>query len=402
MILDYTCAKHRIAFSLVLQRLSITLVVRNTELCCHLWINSFQLHFMCETKHFVVTGGAPAFMYTCAKHRFALSLVEQRLSITLVRNTLLRCHWCCNGYQLHLFCEAQNCVVTGGATAFNYTCAKHRIALSLVEQRLSVTLVLRNTELRCHWWSNGFQLHFLFETQNFVVTGGATAFNYIYFAKQNFFVTGGATAFNYTCAKHRVALSLVLERLSITLVVRNTELCCHLWINRFQLHFLCESQNCVVTGGATAFNYTCANHRFALSLVEQRLSITLVLRNTELRCHWRSNSFQLHLCESQICVVTGVSTAFNYTSFAKHRIALSLVLQRLSITSGLRNTELRCHWWSNGFQLHLCEAQDCVVTGVATAFNYIWSAIHRIAFSLVEQRLLITLVRNRIALSLVE
>jgi len=45
------------------------------------------------------------------------------------------------------------------ATAFNYTCCvKRRIALSLVDQRLSITLVVRNTELRCHWWTSGFQL----------------------------------------------------------------------------------------------------------------------------------------------------------------------------------------------------------------------------------------------------
>jgi len=164
----------------------------------------------------------------------------------------------------------------------------------------------------------------------------------------------------------------------------------------FQLHLLCEAQNCVVTGGATAFNYTCsAKHRIALSLVKQRLSITLVLRSTELRCHWWSNSFQLHLlCETQNCVVTGGATAFNYTCCAKHRIALSLVEQRLSITLVVWNTELRCHWWSNSFQLHLCKAQNCVVTVGSTAFNYTCCAKHRIALSLVEQRLSIVAQSN--------
>jgi len=140
---------------------------------------------------------------------------------------------------------------------------------------------VRNTELRCHLWG--------------------TSFN------------------NTCCAKHRIVLSLVLQRLSITLV-RNTELRCH-WLR-------------------TAFIYSCAKHIFALSLLEQRLSITLVVRSRELRFHWWSNGFQLHLCETQNCVVTVVARAFNYT-FAKHRIALSLVEQRLSITL-LRSTELRC------------------------------------------------------------
>ena len=175
---------------------------------CHWWSNGFQLH-LCESQICVVTGGATAFNYTCsAKYRIALSLEEQQLSITLVRITDLRCHRCFNGFQLHFFCEAQNCVVTGVATAFNYIwSAKHRITLSLVEQRLSITLV-RSTGLRCHWCCNGFQLHLVCHTQNCVFTGGATAFNYTC-AKQNCVVTGGVTAFNYTCAKHRVALSLV-------------------------------------------------------------------------------------------------------------------------------------------------------------------------------------------------
>jgi len=118
-----------------------------------------------------------------------------------------------------------------------------------------------------------------------------------------------------------------------------------------------EAQNCVATGRATAFNYSCcAKNRIALSQVEQRLWITLVVRNTELRCHWWSNGFQLHLCETNNCVVTGVETAFNYTC-AKNRITLSLVEQRLTITLVVGSIELRCHCYSNGFQLHLlCEA----------------------------------------------
>jgi len=151
--------------------------------------------------------------------------VVQRLSIKLVRKTGLLCHWCCNGYELYL-CETKNCVVTVGATAFNYTCAKRRISLSQVEQRISITL-LYETELRCHGRSNGFQLD-LCEAKNCVFTG-----------------------WKYGC----------------------------------QLHLLCEAQNCFFTGGATAFNYTCAKNRIALSLMLQRLSITLVL-STELRCHW--------------------------------------------------------------------------------------------------------------------
>jgi len=136
------------------------LVVGSTELRCHCWSNGFQLHLLCEAQNCVVTVGATAFNYACcAKHRIALSLLEQRLSI-------------------------------------NACCAKHRIALSLLEQRLSITLVVRSTELRCHCWSNGFQLRLLCEAQNCVVT----------------------------------------------------------WSNGFQLHLLCEAQNCVVTVGATAFN----------------------------------------------------------------------------------------------------------------------------------------------------
>jgi len=137
------------------------LVVRSTELRCHCWSNGFRLHLLCEAQNCVVTVGATAFDYTCcAKHRIALSLLEQRLSITLVvRSTELRCHCWSNGFRLHLLCEAQNCIVTVGATTFDYTCcAKHRIALSLLEQRLSIALVVRSTELRCHCWSNGFPL----------------------------------------------------------------------------------------------------------------------------------------------------------------------------------------------------------------------------------------------------
>ena len=198
----------------------------------------------------------------------------------------MRCHCRSKGFQLHILCEAQNCVVTVGATAFNYTsCAKHRIALSLVEQRLLITIGVRSRELRCHWWSNGFQLHLVCEAQNCVVTVGATDFN-------------------KTCAKHRSALSQVLQRLSITLVVRNTELRCHWWSNGFQLLLLCEEQNCVVNGRKTDFNYTC--------------------------------------CAKQNCIATGVATAFNYGCYAKQRIALSLGEQRLSITL-VRSKELRCH-----------------------------------------------------------
>jgi len=47
-----------------------------------------------------------------------------------------------------------------------------------------------------------------------------------------------------------------------------------------------------------------------------------------------------------------------------------LVMQRLSITLDVRNSEMRYHWWSNGFKLYLlCETQYCVVTVGATAFN---------------------------------
>ena len=176
-----------------------------------------------------------------------------------------------------------------------------------------MTLVVRKTELRFDWWSIDF---------------------------------------NYTCAKHRIALSLVEQRLSITLVVRSTELRCQLCCNSFQLH-LCEIQNCAVTVGATALIKTCAKHRIALSVVEQRLSITIVVRNTELRCHLWSNGFQLPLlCETQNCVFTCGATAFNYNWCAKHKIAFSLVEQRLSITIGVRSTKLRFLCWSNGFHLH--------------------------------------------------
>jgi len=77
-------------------------------------------------------------------------MVLLRLSITLVRSTELRFHWWSNGFQLQMLCEAQDFVFTGLATAFKYTCAKHRNAFSLVEQRLSITLVVRYTGLRCH------------------------------------------------------------------------------------------------------------------------------------------------------------------------------------------------------------------------------------------------------------
>jgi len=146
--------------------------------------------------------------------------------------------------------------------------------------------------LRCDWWSNGFQLHLVCQTQNCVVTGGALAFRHLVCETQICVVRGGASAFNYTwCAKNRIALSLVEHRLSITLGVRNTELRCHWWSNGYQLYLVCEAQNCVFTGVATAFNYTCAKHRITLSLVEQQLSITLVL--------------------AQNCVVTSGKTAFN-------------------------------------------------------------------------------------------
>jgi len=237
--------------------------------------------------------------------------------------------------------ETQNCVATGGATAFNCNCAKHRTV--------------------CQWWSNGFQVHLFCEAQKSVVTGGAKACK-------------------YTCAKSRIALSLVEQRLSITLAVRNTELRCHWSCNDFQLHLLCETQNCVVTVGGTAFNYTwCAKLRNGLWLLEGRHSITLGVRSTELGCYCWRNGIQLQLlCETQICVFTGILTAFNYTCWAKHIIALPLLLQRISITLLLRNTELRCHWCCNGFKLHLlCETQNCFVTRGATAFNYT-CAKHRV------------------------
>ena len=159
------------------------------------------------------------------------------------------------------------------------------------------------------------------------------------------FVTGGARAFNYTfCANHTIALSQVEQRLLNTLV-RKTELRCHWWSKGFQLHLLCETQNCVVTGGEKAFNYTCcAKHRIAFILVLQWLSITRVVRSTNFRCDWWSNGLQLHLCETKNCVVTGVVMAFNFTRCAKHRIALSLLEERLSNTLVVRNTELRLHF----------------------------------------------------------
>jgi len=205
-------------------------------------------------------------------------------------------------------------------------------------QRNSITVAVRNTELHFHCCTNGFHLH-LCESQNCVFTGGPKAFNYTY------------------CAKHRIPLFLVEQLLWIARVLRKTELGCHWWSNGFQLHMLCEADNCVFTGGATALNYNCyAKHRISLSLVLQRLSITLVVQSTELRFPLWSNGFQLHLYEAQNWVATGGATAFNYTCFAKHRIALSLVLQWISITLVMRNTELRCHCWSNGFQLQLWEA----------------------------------------------
>ena len=192
------------------------------------WCNGFQLHLMWETQKCVITGGVTALNYICcAKHSIALSLLEQRHSIRFLRSTKLRCHWWINCFQLHFLYET-------------------RIAFSLVDKRFSIKPVVRNTELRCHWLSKGFVLFLLCETQYCVVTCVATAFNYT------------------CCAKHRIPLSLLEQRL---------------WII-----FDCETQNFVVTGGATAFRYTCAKHRLAFSLVEQRLSIKIVL-NTELRCH---------------------------------------------------------------------------------------------------------------------
>jgi len=81
--------------------------------------DGFQLHLLCKTQNCIVTDGPTAYNYTC--------------------------------------CVKQNCVVTDGPTAYNYTCVKHRIALSLVDQWLTITLVW-NTELRCHWWTNGLQM----------------------------------------------------------------------------------------------------------------------------------------------------------------------------------------------------------------------------------------------------
>ena len=212
---------------------------------------------LCEAQNWVVTGGVTAFNYTCAKHRIALSLVKQRLSITLsVRSNELRYNWWCNGFQLNL-CESQNCVITGVATAINYTCAKQRIALSLMEQRHSITHIMRNSVLRFHWWSNGIQLQLLCETQDCVVIGGVTAFN-------------------YRCVKQRIALSLVELKLSIT-DVRNTQLRCHCCCNGFKFHLLCEAQNCVYTGVPTAFKYTCcAKHCIALSIVQQSFQLLLL------------------------------------------------------------------------------------------------------------------------------
>ena len=96
---------------------------------------------------------SPCEYYTCIVRP---QWFERRLLITLVRNTELRCDWWTNGLQLHL-CEAENCVVTDGPTAYNYTCEK-TIALSLMDKRLTITLVW-NRELRCHWSTNGLQLH---------------------------------------------------------------------------------------------------------------------------------------------------------------------------------------------------------------------------------------------------
>jgi len=157
---------------------------------------------------------------------------------------------------------------------------------------------------------------------------------------------------------------MVEQSLSNTIVVRKTQLCSHWWSNSCQLHLVCEAQNFVVTVGGTAFNCTCAKHRIALSLLLRRISIKLVVRSTELLCHWWSNGSQLHLCEAQLFIVTVGATVSNYTLCAKHSLALSLVEQRLSITFGVRNTEERCHWLTKCFQLQmLCETQNCFVTG---------------------------------------
>jgi len=214
--------------------------------------------------------------------------------------------------------------------------------------------------------------------------------------KQNCVVISGVTFFKYTsCAEHRIALSLVENRLQITLVVWNTELSCHCSRNGFQLHFLCEAQNCVFAVRSTAFNYTCCpKHRIAFSLVEKLLSITLV-GIKQLRCHSCCNGFQLQLlCDAQNCVATGGATAYNYTCCAKHRIAFSLVEQRLRIKLVVLNTELRCHFCCKGYKIYLCEKENCVVPGVAMDFNYTWYAKHRIASSLLEQRLSLTIVRS--------
>jgi len=97
----------------------------------------------------------------------------------------MRCQWWNNGFQLNLLWETQNCVVTGGATVL-------------------ITIVVRSKGLRCHWWRNGFQFH-LCETQNYVVNGVGTA--------------------SINLVRNRIALTLVKQRLSITLVVRSTDLC---------------------------------------------------------------------------------------------------------------------------------------------------------------------------------
>ena len=141
-----------------------------------------------------------------------MSLVSRRLLITLVGSSVFLSHWWSNCFQL--------------------------------------ILLLRSTVLRCHWWSNGCQFHLMGEAQNCVITAVATIFQlHLLCETQNFVANGGATVFNYTCAKHRIVFSLLLQLLSITLVVRNTELRCYWWSNGFQLH-LCEAQYFIVAGGA--------------------------------------------------------------------------------------------------------------------------------------------------------
>ena len=226
-----------------------------------------------------------------------------------MRSTELLCHCWSNGYKLHLN-ESKNCVVNGVATAFNYTCAKHRIAFSLVEQRLSITNVVRSTGFRFHWFSNGIQIH-LCETQECVFTGGAKAFNYT------------------CCAIHRIALSLVEQRLSITLLRKRIAL--SLVAQRLP-NYICAKQSLLFIGGATAFNYPfCVKHTIAFSELEQMISITLVQKENS--------------------VVTGVQR-LSIKLVVRNRIAFSMAERRLSITL-VRSTELLCHWCCNGLHLHL-------------------------------------------------